>query len=70
MHWYHTHYFGMHFIWWLLLIVVLVWVFSTQRHGNKPGSEKETPLDILKKRFANGEINEAEYEAKRKILNK
>ena len=35
-----------------------------------PGQQrkKDTPLDILKKRYATGEINNEEYQEKKKIL--
>lgn len=32
------------------------------------GSKAESPLDILQKRFVNGEINEEEYKAKKETL--
>jgi len=66
-----AHFFwGMHWIWWLLWIFLLLWIFATPY--NIPGErrKKETPLDILKRRFANGEITKEEYEEKKNILNK
>ncbi len=59
---------GMHLIWWFLWIIMLVWIFATP--WNIPGqrTRKDTPLDILKKRFAAGEISKEEYEEKKKII--
>lgn len=61
-------YFGMHFIWWILWILFFIWIFATPY--NIPGQrmKKDTPLDLLKKRFASGEIKTQEYEDKKKIL--
>jgi|SRR3990167_539469 len=56
-------------IWWAIIIVVIValvkWV-AGQTKGTH-GHEK-TPLDILKERYAKGEINKEEFEAKKKDL--
>jgi putative membrane protein len=62
------NYWGMNLIWWLVWIVLLFWIFATPY--NIPGQrmKKDSPLDILKKRFASGEINAAEYEEMKKIL--
>ena len=68
MHYYNYHFWGMHFIWWIIWIIFLIWIFATP--WNIPGqrTKKDTPLDILKKRFARGEINKEEYEEKKKTL--
>jgi putative membrane protein len=62
------NYWGMNLIWWLIWIVLLFWIFATPY--NIPGQrmKKDSPLDILKKRFASGEINAAEYEEMKKTL--
>jgi putative membrane protein len=62
------NYWGMNLIWWLIWIVLLFWIFATPY--NIPGQrmKKDSPLDILKKRFASGEINTAEYEEMKKTL--
>jgi len=64
--------FGGGFMWffWIILFVVLVWVIKSatdSSSGNKSASE-DSPLDILKKRYARGEIEEQEYERRRKEL--
>lgn len=55
----------------VVLIVCLYYIFG--RGGSKPpwesGREGETPLEILKKRYAKGEITKDEFEQmKRDIL--
>lgn len=63
--------FGGGFMWifWILLIVLVVWVLKTATGaGTNNSHEKESPLDILKKRYASGEIDESEYQRRRKEL--
>ncbi len=65
-------FFGMGLGWivWLIIIVVIVWVVFQFKSGN-PGHlnmSNETPLDILKKRFAKGEISKEEFEKMKKDL--
>jgi putative membrane protein len=61
------HVWGMHLVWWFIWGVLLFWVFATPY--DVPGQRKKnSPLDILKKRLAAGEINKEEYEEKRKLI--
>ena len=62
------HFWGMHLIWWFIWMVLLFWIFATPY--NIPGQrvKNDTPLDTLKKRFANGQINNEEYQEKKEIL--
>lgn len=67
MHNYNGNYFGMHFAWWIfwvVLIIIIYYVLSKKRK-NLP---KETPLEILEKRFANGEITKEEFEKSKQAL--
>ena len=65
---FNSHYWGMHFFWWIFWILIAAWIFLTPY--NIPGQrrKKDTPLDILKKRFARGEITRQEFEAKKQFL--
>jgi len=56
--------------WILLLVVVIGFVMIGRRpsHHVPPTSTRPGPLDILKERFARGEIDKAEYEERRKVL--
>ena len=54
-----------HFLFWILIIIgvvlLIVWlVRQPGRYGRERG--EETALDILKKRYAKGEISKEEYE--------
>ena len=66
---YNGHHFGgMHFFWWIFWIIILIWVFATPYNFLGQLTKKETSLDILKKRFAKGEITKEEFEEKKKFL--
>ncbi|MDT8403194.1 SHOCT domain-containing protein [Sulfuriflexus sp.] len=66
-------FFGGSFMWifWILLIVILVVVVkamsNTGGSGSKP-TQDESPMEILKKRYARGEIDEEEFDRRRKEL--
>ena len=69
-HMYEHHYLGMHFFWWLFWIILIVWLFSTQRKMPSQQTKDESPLEILKKRFAKGEITKDEYQKIKNTLEK
>jgi len=62
------HFWGMHWIWWILWIIFLVWIFATPWDVPGQRTKKDTPLDILKKRYAAGEIDSEEFEERKKAL--
>lgn len=73
MHWNHEMMgwagsFGMIFFWIILIVVVIILVRMFMIKTNGSPDHKETPLEILKRRYANGEINKEEYDEKRKDL--
>lgn len=61
---------GFMWIFWILVIIGLVFLIKWLVQQSKPGETKdsETPLEILQKRYAKGEINKEEFEQKRKDL--
>lgn len=66
--------FGMVFmlVFWVLIIagIVLVvkWFVEQGKLGGTSGQAGESALDILKKRYARGEIGKEEFEVKKKDL--
>lgn len=58
-------------VFWLLLIVGVVFllVWAVQKFvGSTSGKVEESALDVLKKRYARGEIPREEYEEKKRDL--
>lgn len=70
-YWGHMMYDGGIFMWLIFLIVLGVAVYlivqSTRGKGFY-GSIRESPMDILKKRYAKGEITKEEFEKMKKDL--
>jgi len=54
-------------LWWVIIfvgIVVLVrWISDSRREGGRA-----SPLDILKARYAKGEIDKKEFEERKRVL--
>ena len=61
---------GLMWLFWIVAIILIVWgVKLAVRIGNQSEEGGISALDILKERYAKGEIDQAEYEQKRKTLN-
>ncbi len=64
---------GMAWLFWLVVLGLIVWAVITviknsqQRSGNIPRSS-ESAMEILKKRYAKGEISREEFERMKKDL--
>jgi putative membrane protein len=67
MHFNGWGFFGMHVFWWLFWIVLILAFFSlltpVPRHR-----ARETPLQILQRRYAAGELSTQEYEERKARL--
>ncbi|MDZ7692373.1 MAG: SHOCT domain-containing protein [Balneolaceae bacterium] len=62
------HFIGMHWIWWLIIIAtILLVIFNIIPYRPKTELEEDA-INILKKRFARGEIEREEFEERKKIL--
>jgi putative membrane protein len=57
---------------WLLLIVGIVFLVVRGRGGRPPwsGGGRETGIDVLERRFAEGELSLDEYRERRSVLEK
>ncbi len=67
--------FGMLLFWGLVIaaVAVLIKFFTGSRtfglgEKEKPGEKEKSPLDILKERYARGEIEREEFEQKKRDL--
>ena len=64
---------GMHALWWVFWIVLVVALVTWGRGSGGGGRERaprETPHEILRRRFAHGEIDAQEYENRKAVLDK
>ncbi len=63
--------YGMGFImiiFWVLVITAIVFLVRYLARGSSRYGQHETPLDILKKRYAKGEITKEQYDRMRDDL--
>jgi putative membrane protein len=74
MHWY-TDWdsgwiWGMHLVWWLFWVVVAIGVWWTITRGSAAPSSRvlEPPLEVLRRRYAEGALTTEEFEERRKVL--
>jgi putative membrane protein len=61
---------GMNIVWWLFWIVAIAVFFSlaTPVPRSRWRERRETPLDVLQRRYAAGELTTAEYDERRARL--
>jgi putative membrane protein len=52
----------------VLLVLAIAWALRATGFGWRSNSGDHSPLDVVRDRFARGEIDRAEYEEKLKIL--
>ena len=58
---------GMHFFWWLFWVAAVMLLLSPMTPVS-PGRRRETPLQVLQRRYAAGEISTVEYEERKTVL--
>ena len=58
---------GMHMAWWVfwILLIILFFAFLEAEPKQKAKRRRENPVDILKRRYAAGEITTEEYEERK-----
>lgn len=67
MHYGEWGFWGMHIFWWLFWIVVIVVMFSPLTPVSRR-RRRETPLEMLQRRYAAGQISTEEYEERKAKL--
>jgi len=71
MYWDDWHGWGFHMMsWWgvFLMVFLIAMVVMLMSRSSSPTSANETPLDILKGRYARGEIDHDEFERRKRDL--
>ncbi len=53
----------------ILIVVSAVWLIARSFNQNSPDNRSKSALDILKERYARGEIDDKELEEKKSHLN-
>lgn len=65
---YDHHFIGMHWLWWIILTgIILLVVFNVIPYRQKTEPEDDA-MEILRKRFARGEIEKEEFEERKRII--
>lgn len=65
---YDYNFLGMHLGWWFLWGVLLLWIFVVPYDLPGQRNKKISPIDILKSRYASGEISYEEFQEMKKYL--
>ncbi len=52
----------------VLIVFGIRWFMRQERSAGPSTPKADDPLDILRRRYANGEIDDEEYERRRRIL--
>ena len=65
---YESYYAGMNLIWWIAWIALLFWIFAVPYGIPGERTRRDSPLNILQRRFVSGQISAQEYQDKKKQL--
>jgi putative membrane protein len=70
MDWTSMGFFGwtMMIVLWTAVLVVIIWVIRSL--GTKPSPTPPTPLELLERRFAAGEIDREDFEERKQLLSR
>jgi putative membrane protein len=59
---------GFMWIFWILIIFTIAMLFKAGISDSNSSEHRETPLEILEKRYARGEIDEEEFQRRKREL--
>ena len=65
---YDYHFFGMHMFWWFFWILLMFLMFGWFEPVAKRRIRRDSPLEILQRKLASGELTIEEYQEKKRIL--
>jgi putative membrane protein len=66
----HPWWMGFGMVIWVALLVLLIWAITRVAAHEQPGRTDDTPEQILKRRYARGEIDREQYEQRLSDLRK
>lgn len=55
-------------IWFLIVPALVVWAVFSLHEGQRPSARDETLLEILRRRYASGEISQEEFDQARRTV--
>ncbi len=55
-------------LFWVAVLFLIIWLYKQIKGPGKTVASEESPMDILKKRYAKGEIDKKEFDEKKKDL--
>lgn len=67
---YHDGLWGMNWIWWIVWLLFLFWIFAIPYRIPGQRYHRNSALDILNRRLANGEISRQEYDETKAIMHR
>lgn len=53
---------------WIAVIFFIIWIIKNTINAQHGGHKEKTALDIIKERYAKGEIDQKEFETKKKDI--
>jgi putative membrane protein len=65
---YSDGFWGMNLIWWFLWMIMIFWIFATPYDIPGQRRKKDSPLDLLQRRFASGQLTKEQYQEHKTIL--
>jgi putative membrane protein len=68
MHFAEWSFWGIHALWWLFWITVIAGFVTVLSPWSERTVRRDTPLEILRRRYAAGEITEKEYGERKRAL--
>jgi len=74
MHWYADWdsgwIWGMHLVWWLFWIILAIGIWWAVPRSSATSNPRvlETPLEVLRRRYAEGALTTEEFEERRRVL--
>ena len=65
------YYWGMPMMWfiWIPIFIIIIFVIMKMNNNRRNTPSEDSPLDILKKRYAKGEITKEQFEEIKRTLN-